>query len=442
MNRPVLDPPSRPAQVASTTPAGLAGRWRASWKSDYVRKVGETYVAQVIRIGFALAVTVLAARLLGPQARGLYAVAVAIGALGVQFGHFGLHTSNTYFIAKNPACAPALMGNTLAVSWGLGSFIAVATGIVLAVYPDLVRLPSHALILSLVWIPFGLSYLLMQNLLLGMHQVRMYNLIEVVNKAIPLLLIGLLVMAHRVSLAGLFAATLVALCISFVWIFAVIQRNIGRGPQLSLPLFRDNLRYGIKAYLAALFCFLVLRADLFLVQHMLGAEQAGYYSIASAMADYVALFAGVMGTILYPKLSAIPDIGTKLRLTRKATVGAALALLPMVVAASLLAHPLVRILFGPEFAPASLSFILLMPGTFFLGVHMVSVQFLNSIGYPFSVVLIWGASCLLNIGINLLAIPKYGIAGAAVVSSICYCLACVLVLALIRGHARQAVARS
>jgi len=181
----------------------------------------------------------------------------------------------------------------------------------------------------------------------------------------------------------------------------------------------------------------VLRADLFMVQHMLGPEQAGYYSIASAMADYVSVLAFVVGTILLPKLSALKDVETKLRMTRKAAWGTAALLFPVLAASALLAKPAVRLLFGASFLPAAVAFILLMPGMLFLGINAVAVQFLNSIGYPKIVVIIWGICSIGNIGFNLWVIPRYGIGGASLVSSISYFLAFLFINRVIRRTGSQ-----
>ena len=62
----------------------------------------ETYATRILLIGIGLVSAVIVARLLGPQGRGIYAVAAATGALGVQFGNLGLHTSNIYFVARDP----------------------------------------------------------------------------------------------------------------------------------------------------------------------------------------------------------------------------------------------------------------------------------------------------------------------------------------------------
>src|SRR5207237_8390785 len=84
--------------------------------------------------------------------------------------------------------------------------------------------------------------------------------------------------------------------------------------------------------------------------------------------------------------------------------------------------------FGKRFLPAVSPCIWLMPGSFLLGVETVIVQYLNSLGFPRIIAYSWLLVTALNIGVNLWAIPTYGIVGAAIVSIISYSLVFVLVL--------------
>ncbi len=413
--------------------------WQSALFSDFVRKVMETYATRVVLMGVGLVSTVVVARLLGPEGRGVYGVAVATGALGVQFGNLGLHTANVYLVARDPDSLPPLVGNSLAVSFGFGGLLAVLLACLFLLFPNMISLHSAVLLLALSWIPFGLAYLLMQNLMLGVHDVRGYNLLEVVNKLLPLILIAGLAVAGRGSVASVFGASFVALVLSCFWMWRRLRVGFKRALSVSVPLFRGSTRYAAKAYLAAFFAFLVLRADLFMVEHILGAEQAGYYSIASSMADYVSVLAVIVGTILFPKLSAMKQTEAKLRLTYKAVWGTAGLLVPILATSSLLAKPAVQLLFGPAFLPTSLAFVLLMPGMLFLGINTVAAQFLNSIGYPKSVVIIWGLCTIFNIALNLWVIPHYGIAGASVVSSLSYFIAFFFNLQVIRRVGQPAL---
>jgi len=429
------------ASTQFVVPTALSRRWKFVRSSDFVSKILGTYLTRLLLMGVGLLSVVVMARILGPEGRGLYAVAATVGALGVQFGTLGLHTSNAYFAASKPDSLPALTGNTLVVGFGFGGLIAAVLGIIFVLSPGLLLIRDGTLALALLWIPCGLAFALLQNLMLGVQDIRGYNGIEIVNKSFPLVLVGLLVLVRFVTVASLLSTSVIVMTASCVWIARRIRTSCPVRVHLSAAVFLSSIQYAIKAYLAGTFCFLVLRADLFMVQHILGPEQAGYYSVASTMADYISAIAAVIGAILFPKLSALNDIRTKLNLTTKAAIGTTVILFPLLAAASLFARSAVRLFLGSAFLPAVLPFVLLLPGMLFLGIHTVIVQFLNSLGYPKIIVFIWGACTFLNIALNLWAIPHYGIAGASVVSSFSYFLAFLLVVWVVRktGKSLQGV---
>src|SRR5205807_6530218 len=121
----------------------------------------------------------------------------------------------------------------------------------------------------------------------------------------------------------------------------------------------------------------------------------------------------------------------KLQLTNKAVLMTAALMLPVVVIGALAAGPLISLAFGPKFLPAVSPFIWLMPGTYFLGVETVMVQLLNSEGFPPIIIAAWIADMIINVALNFWAIPRYGITGASVVSSVCYFLMFVIVSAVV-----------
>jgi len=390
-------------------------------KSDFVQKVAETFATRILMIGLGLVTSVMVARILGPEGRGLYAVAVAVGAIGVQFGNLGLHASNTYYVARDRSLLPALIGNTVTVSFVLGGAGGLLAWIVFSLRPELAPVLGLLLALSLLWIPFGLAYLLLQNLLLGIHEVRAFNKIELANQITAVILIGLVILGGAVRVETVFGAGFVGLAAGFSLALWGLKKHAKDFPLPSLSLFKDNIGYGIKAYLSAFFAFMVLRIDLLMVKYMLGAEQAGFYSIAVTMADMISMMPVVVGTILFPKLSAMDSISKKWLITKRVTIILSIILMGSCGLAVLIAMPIIRVLFGTSFLPAVPAFVWLMPGMFFLGIEVIIVQFLNSIGFPRIVVLIWAFVCLLNVMLNLWAIPRFGIVGASAVSTVSYC---------------------
>ncbi|MGC2108282.1 MAG: polysaccharide biosynthesis C-terminal domain-containing protein [Candidatus Korobacteraceae bacterium] len=407
--------------------------------SDLARKVLETYGTQLFLILVGLITTVAVARTLGPMGRGLYAVTLAMGQIGVQFGHFGYVTSNTYYLGRNREILPRLLANSLVLSVAVGVGAAVAGGLVFYARPELAPVHGFLLLLSFLYIPLGLSFLFSENLLLALHQVRSYNKLESLNRILILILVGAVILSRHVSAQNVFAVTVVVMALSNVAAFFLLKPLLQSWPRTSFDLLREHFGLGIKAYLIIFFSYLLLRIDLLMVKYMLGPEQAGYYSVASSMADYLLMLSGVIGMILFPKLASMQDWRDKLRLSRKATYGMIAAMIPLLCVAGLAAHVGVRILFGSAFLPAAAAFIWLLPGIFTLAVETVAVQFLNAMGYPRILVIIWGISVALNVAGNLWAIPHLGISGASLMSSISYALTMVAILVIVRRTERNLI---
>jgi O-antigen/teichoic acid export membrane protein len=255
-------------------------------------------------------------------------------------------------------------------------------------------------------------------------------------------LVCILALFHGGTVELYFGMTLTSVMVTFLWALLCLRRDSAEPPRLSFAVFRQSIGIGMRAYVIALFGFLLLRIDLLMVKYMLGATEAGYYSISQVLAENTMMFPVVVGLLLFPKLSATKEKEEKARLANKAVLVTAALMLPVVVIGALAAGPIISIAFGRNFLPAIAPFAWLMPGTYFLGIETVMVQLLNSEGFPPIIVAAWIADTIVNVAVNFWAIPRYGIIGASAVSSVCYFLMFLLVSAVVwkRNYSRPAAA--
>jgi len=400
------------------------GRWaewlRTARSSDLVQKVTGTLAARMGLIVIGMASTVLISRILGPAGRGLFAAATAFAAVFIQFGNLGLHTSNTFYVAKDRRILPTLVGNSLATSFLLVGSLALGAWAVFRVKPEWAPVGGGLLTLAMISIPFGLSSQLLQNLLIGIQEIRIYNVIELGSKVVVVAALLGLVALGRVDATTVYTVSVAGFVLTLFWVLAELRKRYSGRISVSLPLFRLHLGYGLKVYFSSLFSFLVLRVDLLMVQYMRGAEQTGYYSVAVNMTDLIYQVPVITAAMIFPKLAALPDDLSRIRYSAKVTRVILFLMLGMCLVASLAAGPIIRLLFGAAFAPSVGGFLWLMPGIFFLGIQTVSGQLLGTIGFPIEVVWTWAAACLLNVLLNFWWIPTYGFVGAAAASSVSY----------------------
>ncbi len=389
-------------------------------KSDTSQKVMETFLTRLLLIGMGLITSVIVARILGPEGRGHYAVALAVGAIGMQLGNLGLHTSNTYYVSRDRSLLPFLVSNTLLVSFVFGGACTLLAAAAFYFWPRLAPLQGHLLTLALISIPIGLAYLLFQNLLIGIQEVRIFNIIELSSKALNVALITAVILFQWVNVESIFCSQLIALLAAFLWSLEQLRKKLSAWRPPSIELLKSHLGYGFRSFLASFGAFLVLRLDLLLVQYILGAKQAGFYSIAGTMADMVYLLPTVTGTILFPKLSAMTNDRDKWEYVKRVTILMGGVMMIICTLGAILVKPFILLLFGSPFLPAVPAFIWLMPGIVFWANSTFPLLYLQSTGMPRQVLYIWGLLISMNVTLNFLFLGKWGIVGAAAISSATY----------------------
>lgn len=408
---------------------------------NFKGRVALTLLARGAALGLGLVSSVLTARWLGPDGRGLLAMLSVVTGLALQFGNPGLHTGNIYFVSRQPHRTAAVLGNTFVVSWAAGILCGAAAIAALFLRPDLFPgIPWALLLVTAAALPFQFMILLFQNTLLGQGEVAVFNLLETGNKLLTFALLAawLVVFGGGAAGAVVLFATL-AVVNGTISSFACARRTPFR-LRFDAGLFAEMIRYGGRVYLACLLAFLVIRSDLLLVNYFLGTAAAGVYSIAVQISDALLLMPVTIGMILLPKIAAETTGGveTTARILRHTT----LLLTGLVLVAAILAGPVVRTLYGPGFEGAALATLCLLPGIWALGLNGVLMNHFAGRGMPAVTLYAPLVGLLLNVGLNLVVVPRYGIAGAAITSSAAYALMLALSLVAFLRSGRIGLRRS
>lgn len=429
---------------SKSIPAERVSRdWFSEWRdfavnpTSFFAQVSSTFLAKLLISAIAVLTTALVARLLGPAGRGEYAAAMALATIGVQVTNLGLHASNTYTVASRPALLPKILGNTLAVVGTAGLFGVLLLRAFFWMVPSAQPVTGSLLYLCLLWVPVGLAFLLLQSLLLGLSEIRSYNAIEISTRTLVLGAIAVLGWIGVRSPEAFFFATVVCFAAGALWMFRKTFIQADSTLAFSRELFNENLHYGFKAYLGALFAFVVLRIDLLMVKSMLGAAAAGYYSVSVTLGEMILMMPTVIGSLLFPKLSGMEDDNEKWKLAKRVFFMTG-GVMPVVIGVTaLLARPLIVILFGSDFLPAIPAFLWLLPGLLVLSINLLIMNYLASMNMPWVTVYAPFVSAVMNCTLNLWLIPKYGIVGASISSSICYTVMLSLALLYVIQHRKD-----
>lgn len=393
---------------------------------DYLRKVIETFSTKILLIIIGTGLSIIIARTLGPEGRGQYTTAAAFVAIIVQFGNLGIQASNTYYVAKDKTIFRYLLGNSILVSGIVSLIVLIGIIIILNIRATLIPITGTFLSIAVITIPISIANLLFQNLLIGLQDIRSYNLIELITKLIGIVVTVMIVLMNLITAEAIYSVSLVTAIISFVWLLIKLlshSKLIKRSERLlafSISIFRNSFAYGIKAYLANFFAFLVFRADILMIKNFLGDAAVGLYSISVSMADLIYMLPVTIASILFPKLAAVNNTEDKWKVCKKTAKHTVYIMVFICAVGAIFAKPAVTILYGNAFEPAIPSFLILLPGIFAMSITSIISSFNASIGFPISVVILYLITSIINIVLNSYLIQLFGINGAALSSTLCY----------------------
>jgi len=395
------------------------------WVSVLRSKIAEQILFTMLsRSGIVLlggVMTILVSRALQPDGRGLYALATTVTLLGVQFGRLGMDAANAFFAAKHPSWVPRLIANGLILSAGGGGLLITGGILIHRLWYDLLPLPDWLLLLALCGIIPGIVYQLHQQLLVGLENIQTANRIEFVEKALGVLLFLALFLAQSKRVEFYVAVILATMIFIALWSMRALLRRNPAPIHHSKKLFKVTLLYGFRAYLCLLFYTLLFKGNLWLVQYFLGSSQTGYYSIALSIVDLLLMIiCWVIGMVLFPKLVKTHNDRLRWKTSLQSAFGAGIIMLVTCIFLSVLAEPVIRILFGQAFLPSVPVLILSMPGMIALAINTMLVYYSSSLGVPTYAIVLPAIAAVLNLVLAWELIPLFGLEGAVWASNITY----------------------
>jgi O-antigen/teichoic acid export membrane protein len=259
-----------------------------------------------------------------------------------------------------------------------------------------------------------------------MNRIVLLNALEVGAKAASLILLLAFIVWFRLGVVGVVLAN-VLVVVGTAAIMVAVLRHMGAWgrPSFDRSFCRRTGRFALSAYVGMIMTYLNYRFDQFIIAAFLPPEQLGFYVISVGLAERLWVLPGSVGTALLPHLtnSGQRDAAISATVARHIMAWMGLCCLLVFVLAEVIVTGLYSTAFGPAVAPLRW----LLPGIFTLTAGKVLVAELlarEKIRYT-----VWAGvtSVLANVVGNLLLVPRMGIAGAALASSISYTVVSLMV---------------
>jgi len=401
-----------------------------------------TLVSRILGFILGLVSTIIISRLLGPADKGTYSLLVLVISIMALVFNPGIALANVYFSARRPEWRGKLVGNSFVVSIGLGSLAIITLEASTMLSPV-----QHYLLgnnVELEWIrlialliPFVLFNRIVPEILRGAGLIVSYNLVSIISIFINLVLLSLLLMMLDQGLNGSLIAFVVLQFAQTVFIVWLLLRHIGGHWTTSLDVLKQSFFFGIRSYPGDLAQFLNYRLDQLIVGLYLSPRDLGIYVTAVVLAEKLwEIPHAVSIGLLYNVAS---HTGNPIATTERAS-RIMVALVGIIcLGVALISYPMIYLMYGQEYIYAATALISLLPGIWALSLGRVIAAHLSGINKPQSGTYAAVVSLVITVLLDFLLIPRIGILGAGLTSSIAYSLAAVVLIREFLRHSQSDV---
>lgn len=386
--------------------------------------------AAVIGLVISILFTPLLVRFLGANQYGDYAFVLSTLGLLMIFVNSGVTRGVKKFVSEEghpPSWQSDVFGFYTRVSLILVFFICVP--ILLLSLVDFFGIVGDQFVLyfqlMVLILFFKQLYWFTKNSLQGMGYEKWSEPIKVFRKgSFACFALGFAYIGYGVAgvLIGYVLSLILANILTTIYLYQIVDfKSIFRR---NIPLPRKRLlTFNLLSVVLLFLMESLYNFDIILLRLFTSGTETGYYKAALVVAQLMLLLPKTLQSLLlysssnywsdekYAKINSVGTFATRLTLVSS---------LLMVGGMTVLADDFMPLYFGSEFSAAILPIILLLPGVVGLSLARPINAIVQGSGQLRVLVYATGAAATINVVLNLLLIPRYGMIGAAVATSFGY----------------------
>lgn len=383
-----------------------------------------TLSRQILTALVQLTTVAIIARQFGPAGSGIYTVSLLLPMLLVTALNIGAYSANVYYLGSSRFSARVVMAASLKLSAVLGVIgMGAGASVIWLKADEFFPNIDHAVLwISLLVFPASLLQGFISSIFQGLQRFKDFNVTILAQPVATLVIVAVLIIFGVKNLTCLVFANLIGVAFALGYAFWLLKkRPLKSDRDEKHDYLRNALNYGYKAHICNVIAFIHNRADIFLVNMLISPAAAGIYSIAVLLCEKLWMLANALTIVLLPRLSELAgDEDTRVQLTTltsRIVFGASIVGSLMF---ALIAYPLIRILFGEEYAGSYIPFLAMLPGVLACSCSRIIGNDIAARGRPELNMYMGLLALAANLAANFAFIPRFGVLGAALAATIGY----------------------
>jgi len=390
----------------------------------YFKNTSWLFAEKILRILISFVVTVLVVRYLGPEQFGLLSYAISFYGLFSAISILGLESISIRELVNYPERRDKVLGSVFLLRLAGGIVTICLIALTLFISGESTDISFLILIISTsaIFQSFGVVDYYFRAEVKAKYSVYVMSISVLISSSLKILLI--ILKTPLIYFASVFSVEFFIAAVGFT---AVYKHN-------NLKLFNWRFRKKMAQsllkdswplILSGLVVSVYMKIDQVMIKNMLDSKELGYYAAAARLSEAWYFIPIALTNSLFPAIVNAKKASEKFYFNRMQKLYDILAWMAIAIAlpVSLFSGDIINLIFGNQFQSAApvLTIYIWAGVAVFLGV--ASSQYLiteNFTKLSFVRTLI---GMVINVVLNFVLIPNYGIVGAAVATLVSYSIA-------------------
>lgn len=395
--------------------------------SNAIKDASLVFSGQTISFAIRFITSILIARWLGAEGKGLYASLIMIPNIMITIGELGMRQSIVYYLGRKIFTIDDIVNTAILMVAILSIPLIICC---LYIYNTSYSGTFSAIsqILAVLIIPFTFLTKMLSGVFLGLNKVGVYSKVTWVPAFIELILTIFLVYYLHLSLVGSIISLLLGSLFTVFYGLHISLKLVSLDIcHFSFKVAKSLLSKGILFALALFIIQLNYRIDIYLLKDMVSMNDIGIYSVGVSLAEIFWQIPSAVAVVILARTATSNNDNQKYKVAQSLRVSL-LVMILVSMAAILIFNYLIPIIYGVAYVRSVNVNRILMIGVVIFTFYKILNSRIAGQGKPQIALVLFVPCLILKIIFNLLWVPQYGIEGAAWASNISYILASILIL--------------
>jgi O-antigen/teichoic acid export membrane protein len=383
------------------------------------------FLSSIFLMAVGIATGIIVTRSLGPELKGQYSGILLILTLYIPLLPLGYYGGVLYYGLKNKIDLKELFwaGFLLMGTIGLGAIPSLYLFTINGFFGSIPQSVNPSiLMIALTSAPLILLNAYCERILRARHQFRVINRRANFVAVLLFLYFTSLLILSQITLANAVIGVLLSHLVILLLNIVFIVKSLRPQTRIKTTQLLKPWRYGFQAWSIQIVSKFNDRFDQVILVYIMASTEFGIYMVGVALSNMLLKLPSSYADVLFNQIAEreIDDAVAVYAKAQRITIAIS-ALSALVL--SIAAYPLIYLFYGIDFADASKVVIFYAPGLIFQAGARQTVKFYGGIGRPLFNTLIYFFGFIVSIPCYFVLIPKLGIVGAAIASSLAYSIA-------------------